>query len=299
MNRRPAARNFVEYLLAAGALKALEYAPLPLAHLLARGYTCILDLAIPRLRRVARRNLALGLPDLPVRRQAEIVDGVFRSIARILVTFARLPHIRRDNLDRWIRLEGSEHFEAALKAGRGVLFATAHLGNWELSAYAHALMTGPMSVVVRPLDNPYLDALVERRRSLSGNVPIGRKDFARAILKALAANQAVGALIDQNSSAAEGVFVDFFGVKACANAGFARIAAHTGTAVIPGFALWNEMERRYVLRFYPPIPITGDAARDTQAIQAKLEEVIRLYPDQWLWIHRRWKTRPVGERPIY
>jgi KDO2-lipid IV(A) lauroyltransferase len=299
MNRRPATRNFVEYLFAAGALKALECAPLPLAHLLARGYTRILDLAIPRLRRVARRNLALGMPDLPVRRQAEIVDGVFRSIARILVTFAKLPQIRRDNLDRWIRLEGGEHFEAALKAGRGVLFATAHLGNWELSAYAHALMTGPMSVVVRPLDNPYLDAMVERRRSLSGNVPIGKKDFARAILKALAANQAVGALVDQNSSAAEGVFVDFFGVKACANAGFARIAAHTGAAVIPGFALWNEAERRYVLRFYPPVPMTGDAARDTQAIQTKLEEVIREYSDQWLWIHRRWKTRPAGERPLY
>src|SRR5262249_32730738 len=143
-----------------------------------------------------------------------------RSIARMLVVFARFPQIHRGNLDRWIRLEGGEHFDAAQRAGRGVLFATAHLGNWELSAFAHALLAKPMNVVVRPLDNPYIDALVERRRALTGNIPIGKKDFARAILKSLAANQAVGILIDQNASPADGVFIDFFGVKACASAGF-------------------------------------------------------------------------------
>jgi KDO2-lipid IV(A) lauroyltransferase len=173
-----------------------------------------------------------------------------------------------------------------------VLFATAHLGNWELSAFAHALLAAPMHVVVRPLDNPLIDALVERRRSLSGNRLIFKKDYARAILKALAANEAVGILVDQNASLDDGVFVDFFGVPACAGTGFAKLAAHSGAAVIPGFALWSETERRYVLRFYPPVPMTGDAARDTAAVQKQLEEVIRAYPDQWLWIHQRWKTRP-------
>ena len=96
-----------------------------------------------------------------------------------------------------------------------------------------------------------------------------------------------------------GAFVDFFGVKACAGTGFAKFAAHSGAAVIPGFALWSEHEHRYVLRFYPSILMTGDVARDTQALQSKLEEVIREYPDQWLWIHRRWKTRPAGEKSIY
>ncbi len=127
-----------------------------------------------------------------------------------------------------------------MRAGKGVLFATAHLGNWELSAFAHALMAAPMNVVVRPLDNPRIDAMVERRRSLSGNRPIGKKDFARSILKALGANQAVGILIDQNESLESGVFVDFFGMKACASPGLARFAAHSGAAVIPGFALWND-----------------------------------------------------------
>jgi KDO2-lipid IV(A) lauroyltransferase len=299
MRQRSALRNAVEYCLATAALKSLEYAPRAIADVLARIYVRLLDRAIPRLRRVAERNLAFALPELMAPRRAEIIDGVFASIARILVCFAKFPSIRRDNVDQWIRLEGGEHFEAALRPGRGVLFATAHLGNWELSAFAHALMSAPMSVLVRPLDNPRIDALVERRRALTGNRPIGKKDFARSILKALAANQAVGILIDQNESIESGVFVDFFGVKACASPGFARFAAHSGAAVIPGFALWNAAERRYVLRFYPAVPITGDAATDTQALHRILEQVIRQYPDQWLWIHRRWKTRPPGDAPLY
>ena len=169
------------------------------------------------------QNLRFALPDLGHVRHAEIIDGVFRSIARILVTFAKFPSIRRDISSTWIRLEGGEHFEAALRGGRGVLVATAHLGNWEFSAFAHALMTAPMNVVVRPLDNPLIDAMVERRRALSGNRPIGKKDFARSILKALAANQAVGILIDQNASLDTGVFVDFFGVTACAEPGLRQL----------------------------------------------------------------------------
>jgi KDO2-lipid IV(A) lauroyltransferase len=299
MRQRSALRNAVEYCLAAAALKSLEYAPRPLATVLGRAYAGLLDRAIPRLRRVAERNLSFALPELSSERRAEIIDGVFASIARILVCFAKFPSIKRDNLDQWIRLEGSEHFESALRAGRGVLFATAHLGNWELSAFAHALMSAPMSVLVRPLDNPNIDAMVEHRRSLTGNRPIGKRDFARSILKALAANQAVGILIDQNESIDSGVFIDFFGVKACASPGFARFAAHSGAAVIPGFALWNEAEHRYVLRFYPAVPMTGDAAADTQALHRILEQVIREHPDQWLWIHRRWKTRPPGDAPLY
>jgi KDO2-lipid IV(A) lauroyltransferase len=299
MRQRSALRNAVEYCLAAAALKTLEYAPLRFAHTLALGYAKLLDRAIPRLRHVGLRNLAFALPELTPARHAEIIDGVFASIARILVSFAKFPSIQRDNVHQWIRLEGGEHFEAAMRAGRGVLFATAHLGNWELSAFAHALMAEPMNVLVRPLDNPALDALVERRRALTGNRPIGKKDFARSILKALAANQAVGILIDQNESLDSGVFVDFFGVIACASPGLVRFASHSGAAVIPGFALWNQAEQRYVLHFFPAVPMTGDTAADTQALHRLLERVIRDHPDQWLWIHRRWKTRPAGEASLY
>jgi KDO2-lipid IV(A) lauroyltransferase len=299
MSRRSVFRNWTEYAIALAAMKSLEWTPLRLAHGLARFYARLLDLAIPRLRRVARRNLSLAMPELDAARHSQIVDGVFRSIARILLAFARFPSIRRENVHRWIRAEGAEHFQDAIRQGRGVLFATAHLGNWELSAFAHGLLTGPMDVIVRPLDNPLIDRLVERRRALSGNRTLFKKDFARAILKALAGNQAVGVLIDQNASLDSGVFVDFFGVPACAGTGFAKIAARSGAAVIPGFALWMENEQRYVLRFYPPVPMTGDADADTRALQRLLETVVREYPDQWLWIHRRWKTRPPGQASLY
>ena len=241
----------------------------------------------------------MAMPGLSDGQRERVIDGVFRSIARLLAAFAQLPKIGRENVSEWIRYEGFEHFEQALERGKGVLFATAHLGNWELSAFAHSLMAAPMHVVVRPLDNPKIDAIVSSYRTASGNHVIPKKDFARGILKALSANEAVGILIDQNTGLEEGVFVDFFGIPACANPGIVRLAAHSGAAVIPGFALWSEVERRYVLRFYPPVEITGDPAADTQRLQSSIEAVIREHPDQWLWIHRRWKTRPEGAPALY
>ena len=224
---------------------------------------------------------------------------VFRSIARMLVSFARFPRLRRENICSLIRYEGFEHFEEALRRGKGVLFATGHLGNWELSAFAHAFLAAPMHVVVRPLDNPLIDAFVERYRGLSGNHILSKRDFVRPMLKALQRNEAVGILVDQNAAHGEGVFVNFFGHKACVSPVFAKLAARTGAAVIPGFAVWSEAEHRYILKFYPPVAINGDAGADTQLIQAALESAIREHPGEWLWLHRRWKTRPPGEKDIY
>jgi len=299
MRRRSALRNAVEYGVTRAVVCSLAALPRPLAFHLARLYTGILDRVVPRLRRTAMRNLELAFPDWPLERRRRVVSGVFVSIARLLAVFARFPRIHKANVGEWIRYEGLEHFDEALRRGKGVLFATAHMGNWELSAFAHALMSGPMHVVVRPLDNPLIDRLVERFRTLSGNRLIYKKDFARSILTALRHNEAVGILIDQNASPENGVFVDFFGVPACAATGFAKLAAHSGAAVIPGFALWEEKERRYVLRFYPPVDMSGDAVADTAVLQKRLEEVIRRYPEQWLWIHRRWKTRPPGGEALY
>jgi KDO2-lipid IV(A) lauroyltransferase len=299
MANRSFVRNAVEFAAAMAVLKPLEWAPLPAARALSGAYARLLDLGIPRLRRVAMRNLEMAMPNLPNPERRKIADGVFASIARIGLSAARFPSIHRGNLSEWIRCEGSEHFHGALRAGRGVLFATAHLGNWELSAFAHALLEKPMNVVVRPFDNPAVDRVVEARRALSGNRILSKRQLARPILRALEANEAVGILIDQNAAADEGIFVDFFGIPACTSAAFVKLAARSGAAVVPGFALWAPEERRYVLRFYPPIPITGDAALDTQVVQAQLESVIRAHPDQWLWIHRRWKTRPPGEASLY
>jgi Kdo2-lipid IVA lauroyltransferase/acyltransferase len=207
--------------------------------------------------------------------------------------------LNSSNISQWIVYEGLENYLDAKRSGKGVLIATAHLGNWELSAFAHALMTEPMHVMVRPLDNPLIDQLVEQRRTQSGNHLIYKQDSARAVLKALRNNEAVGILADQNTMPSEGVFVTFFGKLACAGSAFVKFAYRSQAAVIPGFAVWDESTQRYVLRFYPRVELSGDAQADTQRIHSIFEEIIRQYPDQWMWIHRRWKTRPPGEDPLY
>src|SRR5947209_15766544 len=200
MRHRSWLRDVFEYWIALAVLISLAYTPLSVSNSLARVYTRLLDLAMPRLRRVAFRNLQMALPDLKPLERREIVDGVFGSIARLLVTFARFPKINRGNVKRWIRYEGYEHFEQAQRRGKGVLFATAHLGNWEFSAFAHALLSAPMHVVVRPLDNPRIDALVESRRAASGNHLIEKKDIARSILYAWKNNDSVLIHISQYAS---------------------------------------------------------------------------------------------------
>jgi len=296
---RSAFRNRLEYAAVRTALGLLRTLPRRASAFTAYALLRLVDLAVPKLRRAAMRNFELACPELPAAQRPARVNACFRSLARLLCAVAKMPGINRTNIHEWIRYDGFEHFERALAAGKGVIFATGHLGNWELSAHAHALMSQPMSFVVRPLDNPLLDTLSTRLRQMSGNEVIGRNDLIRPILRALHSNRAVGILADQNVAASEGVFVDFFGRKACADAGLARLAARTGAAVVPGFAVWSESERRFILKFYPPLSLSGDEIADTQTVQSALERAIREYPDQWLWIHRRWKTRPPGERPLY
>ncbi len=288
-----------EYAAARAVLASLAWTPRPVAERLASLYLALVDRAVPRLRRIALRNLELALPELTEARRTEIADGVFASLARLLVAVSRFPRLHRGNIGEWIRYEGLEHFERALEKGRGVLFATGHLGNWELSALAHGLLTAPMHVVVRHLDNPLLDRFVTQYRCLTGNRVIEKKDYVRGILRALQGNEAVGILIDQNAGLDDGVFINFFGVQASTNPSFAKLAGRTGAVVIPGFAVWCREENRYILRFNPPVEMTGDVVADTQRLQTELEFVIRQYPEQWLWIHRRWKTRPAGEGQLY
>jgi KDO2-lipid IV(A) lauroyltransferase len=287
---------WAEYVVASTLIALLRTLPLPIANGLARLSASLLDKLVPKLRRVAHQNLSFALPQTA---PDPIIDGVFRGIARLLVALARFPALTRSNIGDWIEYEGLEHYLAAKQNGRGILVATAHLGNWELSAFAHALLTEPMHVMVRSLDNPLIDRIVEQRRIASGNWLISKRDAARSVLKALKANQAVGILIDQNTTPEEGVFINFFGKRACAGTAFVKLAHHSGAAVVPGFALWNERRRKYVLCFYPQVPLTGDVLVDTQRIHTFFEAIIRDHPDQWMWIHRRWKTRPAGEPNLY
>ncbi len=289
----------LEYAAAKTLLTTLRVLPLNTAYRAGTLAAHLLDVALPKLRRVAHRNLSFAFPERTETERNEIVNGVFRGIGRLLVAIARFPSLNAENIGRWISYDGLENYRAAKALGRGVLIATAHLGNWELSAFAHALITEPMHVMVRLLDNPLVDRLIEHRRALSGNHLIYKKDAARSVIKALRANEAVGILIDQNTTPAEGVFVDFFGKLACASSAFVKLAYHSGAPVIPGFALWDENKKRYVIHFLPRVELSGDLQEDTQQIHAVFESAIRRHPDQWMWIHRRWKTRPEGESSLY
>ena len=286
MKVRSPIRDWSECLLVRATLRVLGALPRRPSLALALQIAKVFDRVAPRLRQAARENLLRAGYSSP----EPIIDGVFVSLGRLLHGFAHLPSIDRGNVREWIDYEGFEHYEEAKRRGKGVLFATGHLGNWELSAFAHAVLTEPMQIVVRPLDNSQLDRFVAARRALSGNGVIEKKDFARGLLRALRANEAVGILVDQNALLNEGIFVDFFGTPACTSPVFAKIAARSGAAVLPGFAVWRD--DRFVLKFYAPLELTGDERADTQLIQQAVERAIREFPDQWLWIHRRWKTRP-------
>lgn len=289
----------IEYALAKAVVGILRFTPMSAAVPVARIGASALRMAVPKLAKTARWNLKFAYPELAEHERGRLVSDIFDGLARSLVAFSKFPALKASNIGQWIRYEGLEHYAAAKAKGKGILVATAHLGNWELSAFAHALMTEPMHVMVRPLDNPLIDRMVERRRQMSGNRLLLKKDAALPVVRALKQNEAVGILIDQNAAPEEGVFVDFFGKKACAGSAFAKLAARTGAAVIPGFALWEQSENKYVLRFFPELTMTGDPQADTQAIHTEFERIIRKYPDQWMWIHRRWKTRPTGEPPVY
>ena len=295
----------MEYAVAWPLLQSLQWLPLPIARGMASGLGRLAHVLTPRWRAVADRNLRLAFPDMTESRRGEIIAGVYRNMGRVLLSVARMPRINRDNIGEWLDYEGYEHYEQAERQGKGVLYLTAHLGNWELSAHAHGLHGHPLHVVVRTLDNPYLDRFVERRRICSGNQVIRKQEFARRSIKAIASREAVGILVDQNTTGEDGVFVDFFGQRASATNGIARLAMRTGAPVIPGFAFWSDERGKHVLRFSPPVPMvdTGDKEADlvenTQRCQKVIEEAIREYPEQWLWVHRRWKTRPEGDPEIY
>jgi KDO2-lipid IV(A) lauroyltransferase len=209
------------------------------------------------------------------------------------------------NTRNWIRTEGLEHYLAAQARGKGVLVLTGHLGAWELSSFYHSLMGHPMGMIIRPLDNRRLDQFVNGIRCLHGNRVLPKDEFARGLLTAMRAGDTVGILMDTNMTPPQGAFVKFFGQDACTATGLAHVARKTGAAVLPGFMLWEPAERRYVLHFGPElaIPHTADVAADilagTQLCAQVTENWIRRYPDQWLWIHRRWKTRPAGEPGLY
>lgn len=298
-------RYRAEYIAGWGVLKVLGLLPRPAAHLLAGLLSRVLYWATPQLRRTADQNLRMALPELTASERASICLGVYRSLGRLLAECAQFSRLSAAAIQQAVTYDGLENYQAAVARKRGVLFLTAHLGAWELGAFAHALNGYPLHILYRPLDNPWLDRLVNTYRTLSGNTLIDKRESARKVLAALARNETVGILADQNTLAEEGVFVNFFGVPACTTAGIAKIALRSGAAVVPAFCLWDSRSGRFRIVFHQPIELhsTGDPEKDvlaaTQQMTSVIEQYVRAYPDQWLWIHRRWKTRPPGEPLLY
>lgn len=258
-----------------------------------------------RLRRVGFGNLALAYPAMPAAERKHILRLEFRNLGWQLAEFCQMTGYTVRSAGRFIRYEGLEHYTNAREREKGVLVLTGHLGAWELSSFYHSLAGYPMGMVIRRLDNPLVDRFVNRIRCLHGNRVLHKDDFARGLIGAMRAGETVGILMDTNMTPPQGVFVPFFGVPACTASGLARVALKTGAAVLPGFLLWEEAERQYVLHFYPELALadTGDSEADaidnTARFTAVLEQAIRRYPSQWLWMHRRWKTRPPGAPSIY
>jgi Kdo2-lipid IVA lauroyltransferase/acyltransferase len=260
---------------------------------------------LSRLRKVGVRNLQLAFPEKTASDREAILRTEYRNLGYLLAEFCKMSGYSAEGASRFIRYEGLENFLRARERGKGVLVLTGHLGAWELSSFYHSLMGMPMGMVIRRLDNPLVDAFVNRIRCLHGNRVIHKDDFARGLIASMRAGQTVGILMDTNMTPPQGVFVPYFGVEACTASGMARIAAKTGAAVVPGFLLWEESEQGYVLHFGEELAVvhTGDAEQDalanTAAFTAAIEGYVRRYPEQWLWMHRRWKTRPPGEVGIY
>jgi KDO2-lipid IV(A) lauroyltransferase len=260
---------------------------------------------LPRLRGVGSKNLEIAFPEWSGEQRQEVLRRLYRNLGWQMAEFCQMPSYTPENTHAFLRYDGLERYLAARDKGKGVLIVTGHLGAWELSSFYHSLMGYPMSMVIRRLDNAKVDQLVNGIRCLHGNRVLHKDDFARGLLGAMRQGETVGILMDTNMTPPQGVFVPYFGRLACTASGLARVALKTGAAVLPGFMLWEESEQRYVLHFGEEIVFerTGDdeadAVTNTAKCTAAIEAYVRRYPDQWLWVHRRWKTRPEGEPAVY
>jgi KDO2-lipid IV(A) lauroyltransferase len=295
----------LQYWPVALLVRLIGILPRPMAHGVGIVIGKLVYLLHRRLRRVGRRNLELAFPEKSPAERRKILRGVYVSLGRMLGEACLFPSYTRANASEIAVYRGFENFESAEQRGKGVLLLTAHLGGWEIGSFFHSLQGHPMHIVVRPLDNPYVDALLTRYRGQHGNTMIGKQGFARGLIAAMRRNETVGILMDTNMTPPQGVFVDFFGIPACSASGLARIALHSEATVVPAFTIWDDVLRKYRVEFERPIELarTGDDEADAVANTARftqaIEQCIRRYPEQWLWVHRRWKTRPPGQPSLY
>jgi len=307
MTKHGKLRNYLEYAPVKLALIALGHLPPHRAYQAGRSLTKLAYLLAGDLRRTGAINLRLAFPEKSEEERAKLLRECFDSLGRELGLFSQMRTRTREELRQLIEPEGWENLEKA-RAERAdqLIYVTGHLGAWEMTSFGISLLGYPLTFLVRRLDNPLIEQLVDEVRTKLGNKTVDKLSAARSMLKILrSGKQALGLLTDLNTLDDEAIFVDFFGVPAATTFVVAKLAVRTDTPLVPFFAPWSEEKGKYLLMAEPPIfpECTGDEEADvrrvTIEITRRVENQIRNFPGQWLWIHKRWKTRPPGEPKIY
>lgn len=274
---------------------AFKAIPLQLRRLLFRGLFRLFYQFSSRQRLIALHNLKNSYPEKSIWELKKIAKGVYRNLALTAADFFEIPYIDKNNLHEWVELEGFENLERAKAQGKGVLSIVAHFGNWELMTAAIPLASGPMHIIYRPLDSQVMEDVVAWMRTHKGNFLIPKEGATKTVRRLLEKGQVIGILNDQNVSAAEGIFVNFFNRPACTSPGTAYMALRTGAPIIAGY-LFRKDDGKYKFVIDPVEVInTGDFEKDlianTQKFTSIVENIVRAHPDQWFWIHQRWKTK--------
>jgi KDO2-lipid IV(A) lauroyltransferase len=305
MGKHGKVQTALEYATARAVLTGLGLLPRPLAVATGRGIARIAYGLSDRLRLTGFRNLELAFPEMDEEERERILRGCFANLGRLLGEFSQFPRATPESLRRIVECQGLENLQAARERGRGVILFTGHLGAWELSSFALSAFGYPLSFLVRRIDNPHVERMIEKTRTQFGNRSIDKRAAMRPMLRVLRAGGTLGTLVDLNTQPHEGIFVDFFGIPASTTSGLATLALHTGAAVLPVFVPWDEKQQRFVLRIDPPLSITptGDQKEDVKQLTSLFTSIVESYvrrtPEQWLWIHKRWNTRPGNDPNFY
>lgn len=299
----------VEYLAAAGIVGFFRLLPRRLSLLLGKAFAVLCYHGLASLRRIAKRNLEIAFPELNEPERQRLTKGAFLNLGRVLGEISQFPKQTPANLEKIIEFrfdpELYERYKHWRSEGRGTIIVSPHLGNWELLVFAYSALREPISYLARPLDNPLIEEMTVDLRTRFGNRAINKTNSVPTAIHILREGGTLGILADVNAHPKEGVFVPFFGVPACTSSGVAMLAIRTNAVIVPLAGVWDEKEGKYLGIHGDAIEPakSGDRQADvvttTAKFTAEVEKMIRAYPDQWLWIHKRWKSRPPGEAPIY
>lgn len=295
----------LEYYAARALVGAIGLFPLKTSMRIGKGAGRFIGSLLPKLKKNGRRNLEIALPELSDAEKEKILNGTFESLGRQLGLVSHFgeftPELVRENVE----IVGRENFDRAYAKGNGILFFTGHFGSWEVFNLLAPAFGHGMNILVRRIDNPLVENFVENLRTRLGCRTLDKRQSARSMFRVLRNGELLGIMADLNVQEREGVFVDFFGVPASTTTGIAKLALATNAAVLPAFAVWNEAKQKYVVHLEPAIGYekTDDADADIKTLTQKMtnavEDYVRRYPEQWLWIHKRWNTRPAGAKGFY